>query len=171
MEKNTIESLFGNDTNLPFWELRARSEKEGIDNSDFLQAVNAAIKSGDIEVDSLGGVKWMGGYYPTPIAAKFQFRLSGRKAPNNYCKDVLEYAKIVASVGAIQKSYTDSTIEDIFGNVVEYSENMKPQRSKPIKVEWLGGTDAAKQRFGIWENENAVWRTASALAYISIVED
>lgn len=104
------------------------------------------------------------------MKAKFKFRLSGRKVPNKLSESVLQQAELLAKTGAIMKDYSDSTIEDIFKDLKGYAQNMKTERVKNIRLEWLGHGEE-RTMFGIWENNDAVWRTASALAYISIVQE
>ena len=67
----TIADLFGANRQLAFWELRQRAHAEGLSDSAFLLAFNAAIRCGDVEVNpNTGEMQWMGeNYFITPQTA------------------------------------------------------------------------------------------------------
>ena len=68
--KISIADLFGEKTQLAFWQLRQRAEAVEMENADLLSALKAAIRCGDVEVDSeTKDIRWMGADLLTPQTA------------------------------------------------------------------------------------------------------
>ena len=130
----TIESLFEQDKELAYWQLRQRAETAGMNHTDFILEFNRAIIADVVFVEADSNVKLMGDIEPPKPQFKSEFK-EGVKTPNNLCAAVkldmqMLFQNVAVSTDSIevwQKRLKDS---------IEYQAELFPKCRKPHVTRW-----------------------------------
>ena len=134
IENITIESLFGKDSELEYWELRERARLAGVEGSDLFQLLKAAHIKGIVEMLPNNVIRLLGEIKPVEKHYKTEIR-EGVKCPNNLC------AAVKFEMQAILENVATSTDnievwEKRLNDSIAYQSKLNPRCGLPQVTKW-----------------------------------